>query len=314
VLTTITDKKIPVENNGAIDHYVADITSATDYYPFGSPMDGRNFSSDKYRFGFNGKENDNEMKSIGNSLDFGARIYDSRIGRWLSLDPLQAKYPDLTPYNFSANNSIFIIDPDGKRILIANGGETYEYDGKTKYESQNLFILNAISAIEQAKSYGGTKTIMKVVNNEQIVTIVEMPYEQTKTEGVEFDDSDPKDVKIRWNARAGVKDAFSGRILKSGRGLFLELIHTKHFFKNKKQMDIDHKNRDVSFGMHNLEEYKTIIEENKVYGDEPNEGGKRTSHEGYFEESPTPYIEEIDTDIKSPSIDSNTTNNNEQNT
>jgi RHS repeat-associated protein len=105
--TTITDKKIPVENNGAIDHYVADITSATDYYPFGSPMDGRNFSSDKYRFGFNGKENDNEMKSIGNSLDFGARIYDSRIGRWLSLDPLQAKYPDLTPYNFKFHLQLY---------------------------------------------------------------------------------------------------------------------------------------------------------------------------------------------------------------
>ena len=39
-----------------------------------------------YRFGFNGMENDHEMKGTGNSLDFGARIYDPRIGKFLSID------------------------------------------------------------------------------------------------------------------------------------------------------------------------------------------------------------------------------------
>jgi RHS repeat-associated protein len=41
-----------------------------------------------YHYGFNGKENDNEVKDAGNQLDFGLRIYDPRVGRWLSLDPL----------------------------------------------------------------------------------------------------------------------------------------------------------------------------------------------------------------------------------
>lgn len=36
-------------------------------------------------------EKDNEVKGSGNSLDFGARIYDSRLGKWLSTDPLQTK-------------------------------------------------------------------------------------------------------------------------------------------------------------------------------------------------------------------------------
>jgi RHS repeat-associated protein len=73
-----------------------------------------------YRFGFNGQEKDNEIKGSGNSLDFGARIYDSRLGRWLSLDPLQEKYPSLSPYNFTANNPILYTDPDGKRIVIVH--------------------------------------------------------------------------------------------------------------------------------------------------------------------------------------------------
>ncbi len=54
-----------------------------------------------YRFGFNGKENDNEVKGVGNSLDFGARIYDSRLGRWLIVDPLTKKYPDIMEYDDS---------------------------------------------------------------------------------------------------------------------------------------------------------------------------------------------------------------------
>lgn len=63
-------------------------------------------------------EKDNEMKGIGNSLDFGARMYDSRLGRWLSLDPLQAKYPNLSPYNGFENNPIYFADPDGKDAKV----------------------------------------------------------------------------------------------------------------------------------------------------------------------------------------------------
>lgn len=36
-------------------------------------------------YGFNRRERDDEVKGAANSLDFGARIYDPRVGRWLSL-------------------------------------------------------------------------------------------------------------------------------------------------------------------------------------------------------------------------------------
>ncbi len=74
-----------------------------------------------YRYGFNGQEKDNEIKGTGNSLDFGARIYDSRLGRFLSLDPLQAKYQSLSAYNFCANNPIKFIDIDGQLVIFVNG-------------------------------------------------------------------------------------------------------------------------------------------------------------------------------------------------
>ncbi|MCC5944071.1 MAG: hypothetical protein JJT94_04000, partial [Bernardetiaceae bacterium] len=66
------------------------LVSATDYYPFGMAIHSRSWQSEGYRFGFNGMENDKDLND--GAIDFGARIYDSRIGRWLSVDPLTNVY------------------------------------------------------------------------------------------------------------------------------------------------------------------------------------------------------------------------------
>jgi len=41
------------------------------------------------------------------------RIYDPRIGKFLSVDPITAKYPMLTPFQFSSNSPIANVDLDG---------------------------------------------------------------------------------------------------------------------------------------------------------------------------------------------------------
>jgi len=86
-------------------------------YPFGMVMPGRNWtaaSAEGYRFGFNGKEGDNEIKGENNSLDFGGRnIYDSRLGRFISVDPNARKFIFLSPYCFAGNNPIRHIDTEG---------------------------------------------------------------------------------------------------------------------------------------------------------------------------------------------------------
>jgi RHS repeat-associated protein len=116
VLTVINDKK-----DGQLDsatslnyygYYTPQIVSAADYYPFG--WVSRNFQSNAYRYGFNGKERDDAVKGgEGTQLDYGMRIYDPRVGRFLSVDPLQKKYADLTPYQFASNTPIQAIDLDG---------------------------------------------------------------------------------------------------------------------------------------------------------------------------------------------------------
>jgi RHS repeat-associated protein len=73
---------------------------------------GRRFIN-PYRYGFNGKEKDDEVEGAGNEYDFGDRIYDPRLGRFFSIDPKFKKFSDLSPYNFAGNSPILMIDKDG---------------------------------------------------------------------------------------------------------------------------------------------------------------------------------------------------------
>ena len=107
-----------------------------DYYPGGMLMPGRKYSSASanYRYGFNGKELDNEVKGEGNQQDYGMRIYDPRLGRFLSVDPLYKKYPELTPYQFASNTPIQAIDLDGLEKLIYVYNFSADKITKTKIE------------------------------------------------------------------------------------------------------------------------------------------------------------------------------------
>jgi RHS repeat-associated protein len=117
VLTTVSDRRMAVPDAGnpsLLEGYMADVRSVSDYYPFGSLLPGRNYSSDRYRFAFNGKENDNEVYNVTATFqDYGMRAYDLRIGRFPSVDPITAKYPMLTPYQFASNTPIQAVDIDG---------------------------------------------------------------------------------------------------------------------------------------------------------------------------------------------------------
>ncbi len=94
--------------------WLNDVKMQTDYFPYGMQREDRNDNVAGYRYGYNGKENDNDVKGEGNQQDYGFRIYDPRIARFLSVDPLTAGFPMLTPYQFASNRPIDGVDLDGK--------------------------------------------------------------------------------------------------------------------------------------------------------------------------------------------------------
>jgi RHS repeat-associated protein len=106
-------------------------------------MPGRKYQTGSgYRYGFNGKEKSDEIAA--GDLDFGARIYDGRLGQWLSVDNCFSKYPEYSPYIFAANNPIIFVDVDGNDIIkkIRESYSlgipiTYHGLGETNYESKN---------------------------------------------------------------------------------------------------------------------------------------------------------------------------------
>ena len=118
-------------------YFAADVKMATDYYPFGMTMQGRNVSS--YRFGFNGKELDPETTN----QDYGMRIYDSRLGRFLSVDPISAKFPMLSPYQFASDRPIEGIDLDGLEFLPFHVS-MYRMQNLSTTNQQNVTTNNTI--------------------------------------------------------------------------------------------------------------------------------------------------------------------------
>lgn len=108
VRATITDLKL---KDGS--RYKVDLSSANTYYPFGMLMPERNWSSEWYRYGFQGQEKDDEIKGEGNSVNYTYRMDDTRLGRFFSIDPLSSSYPWNSPYAFSENRVVSMIELEG---------------------------------------------------------------------------------------------------------------------------------------------------------------------------------------------------------
>ena len=116
---------------------------------------------DAYRFGFNGQEKDDEVKGNGNSLDYGARIYDPRIARWTALDVYARKYAALSPFAYSANSPIKTMDPNGKEIVVV---------GTAEYRAS---VAKAITRLSSSKE--GKRLVQQMMASKHKIVIYNNP-------------------------------------------------------------------------------------------------------------------------------------------
>jgi len=119
------------------------VESYADYYPFGEQLPGRNFTSSLlYKYAYQGQEHDEET-----GLDaFELRLWDGRIGRWLSTDPYGQYH---SPYLGMGNNPVNLIDRTGGSADPPStdvrdlGDGNYEVVGGNPYDNDNnIYVVD----------------------------------------------------------------------------------------------------------------------------------------------------------------------------
>ena len=115
---------------------------------FGMVMPERSFSNQKYRWGYNGKETDNET----NWQDYGFRIYYPGLGKFLSVDPLFKSYPWYTPYQFAGNTPISCIDLDGLEMYFAADGS---FLGQSKHGGSEIRVATSYTLHNETTKWSG---------------------------------------------------------------------------------------------------------------------------------------------------------------
>ena len=189
--------------------------------PFGMILSGRNWTSgsgEEYRFDFNGKENSDEVYGEDNFVDFGARGYDSRLGKWWGADPKAREYAGISPYVYCANNPIAMYDVDGKDgnrngvnatisatiYLIYTPDNNMTDAAMTQYSS---YVSSNIAAVWGAQNYNGQSVATQL--NVQVMT--QQQYNAAVNQGtINPNDGQSNVVTVGWSGRSNVTSQNTG--------------------------------------------------------------------------------------------------------
>ncbi|HEY4150366.1 MAG TPA: RHS repeat-associated core domain-containing protein [Chitinophagaceae bacterium] len=138
-------------DNIVVNHKQGPVVEQTDYYAFGLEIPGLSthaatastYADNRYKY--NGKESQNHEFNDGSGLDwedYGARMYDPEIARWMVADPLADVSRRWSPYNYAYNNPIRFIDKDG---LTPEGNPPYTIAQLIEYGSKSTYFFRAIN-------------------------------------------------------------------------------------------------------------------------------------------------------------------------
>jgi len=127
-----------------------ELSQHLEYLPFGEVFVENRNDDNIYQtpYLFNGKELDEET----GLYYFGARYYDPELSNWLSIDPLAYQYTSWSPYNYTKNNPIKIIDPDGRDTIdvVKNDLGKWEIANTKIAKGDDVF---RVSNCQETKTY-----------------------------------------------------------------------------------------------------------------------------------------------------------------
>ncbi|MEM9050861.1 MAG: SpvB/TcaC N-terminal domain-containing protein, partial [Bacteroidota bacterium] len=101
-------------STGYITNAGGGISQHMEYLPFGEALVDEHNTNDTLHYLFNGKERD-ELTGL---YYYGTRYYNPKTSIWLSVDPMAEKYQGWSPYNYTLQNPVIYIDPDGQAVHL----------------------------------------------------------------------------------------------------------------------------------------------------------------------------------------------------
>ncbi|MCU0423558.1 MAG: hypothetical protein MUC81_12180 [Bacteroidia bacterium] len=122
------------------------------------------------------------------AYDFGARMYDARIGHFVSVDPLAKAYPSISPYAFVANNPISFTDLDGKIIWdpqakkeVVFNEESKKFMYKDGTELSETYKKQAMPTLEKLAASKVGIEIIKAFMSASTKVIIDETHRQRKS-------------------------------------------------------------------------------------------------------------------------------------
>lgn len=143
--------------------------TSNDYFPFGLAFNSYSReNSVPNQYLYVGKEKQDEL-DLG-WLDFGWRMYDPTISRWVAIDQKADKYRTMSPYNSVMNNPLRFYDPDGREVFF--DGQDAKKAAKHLDKSSSLKIkydkrTGQVSAKGKAKTEYDKK-LLEAINDKGV--------------------------------------------------------------------------------------------------------------------------------------------------
>lgn len=165
-------------------------------------MPGRKYSAGNgYRYGFNGKEMDDETSGVGNEYDYGARVYNPRIGKFLSVDPMSGTFPYFSPYQFSGNTPIQAIDLDGLEPIDYKWSNPYVPSHPGSGVNRIPSYLDNLAFQDRMDDYYGILTAYAIQDVDKKLYVIFEDAHGTRQWAREYDEKGWKgDVnEFKWN-------------------------------------------------------------------------------------------------------------------
>lgn len=189
-----------------VEQIMSSVVQSDDYYPFGLTFNSyqrENSVANLYQY--NGKEKQDEL-DLG-WLDYGARMYMPELGRWGAIDRKAEAYTSWNPYNYTLNNPIKYIDPNGEDVYLIIWGTADGEIGHAGIAVDN-YKTEKYKAKEKYKDADG-KTRTRTVEKERQVKDGTVTYYDLwpGNEGGVGKDNFDQDVKGNYNKTVTTLDA-----------------------------------------------------------------------------------------------------------